>query len=119
MATPQGFSEDERLDVIRKVFTGIGEGFDRHLEHCRWTNKSYEETKISFIQEANHLMSEIVEEHNLMLQVQGMQRGTKRLLAIEHRDEENLNNIAKVRANIVCYRCGKEGHYARIVMYVV
>ncbi len=104
MLMPTGFSDDEKLSVLYRAFSDFME-FDNVLQHCRRSQLDYEHTKTQLLNEVNYKIEKYRESELLR------QRFNRDKYPVKNNRDE-INALAKIRANVKCYKCGEIGHYA-------
>ncbi len=104
MLMPTGFSDDEKLSILYRSFSDIIE-FDNVLQHCRRSQLNYEQTKSQLLSEINYKIERYRENEILR------QRFNRDKYPIKNNKDE-INTMARVRANVRCFNCGEIGHYA-------
>lgn len=77
-----GLSNGERIEFIRRALCKSTKEFNNVLQHCKWTNKTYDETKALLLETNQENIN------NYLEQLQSSNAETQP----------------------ICYKCGKQGH---------
>ena len=111
-----GFSDDEKIDTLKNAFRNHDGLFREIFDHCRRNEHTYAQTRDLLIREMTLKMTEMAKEHNMIEHVKRNYSGyskPEKMYSTEHVEtEEEGGEMAKVKANITCYNCGKKGHYS-------
>ncbi len=97
LLTTAGFSDDEKLSVLRKAFGDVPD-FENVLLHCRRSGLDYEHTKAQLLTEINYKIEKYREEELLKQRFSG---------------KSEMNALTNIKARIRCFKCGEIGHYAK------
>ncbi len=101
-----GYSDDEKIEHVRKALEGFKEMFGQIIDHCRRSNFNYEQTKAMLLREANHIMADIIEKQN-------NEDMYKEITFNKMEPIEEINYVASERSNnkrVRCFYCHELGH---------
>ena len=108
-----GYSDDEKIDMLRNAFRNHDDLFRDTFDYCRRNESTYAQTRDLIIRETTLKMTEMAKEHNMIEHIKRNYMGKskpEKIYSLE-KDEES-GEMARVRANVTCYNCGKTGHYS-------